>query len=54
MLLCEDCGHQSVAPRGWVAVRLERPEEQDGPIILVYCPDGAVQFEDDEVSPIET
>jgi hypothetical protein len=39
-------------PAGWVAVVLEKPE-RGGPVLLTYCPDCAVQFEDDDVRPLD-
>jgi hypothetical protein len=48
MFSCEDCWREEEDAKGWVDVRLETDR---GIEVLTYCPDCAVQFESDNVSP---
>jgi ribosomal protein S27E len=52
MLRCEDCGRESKTPTGWIAVVLPRME-RGRPVLLVYCPDCAVQLEGENVTPLD-
>jgi hypothetical protein len=53
MLRCDDCERESKTPTGWVAVVLDKPE-QGRPVLLIYCPDCADQFEGENVTPLDS
>jgi hypothetical protein len=51
---CEDCKREwDVGDAGWIGVRLEQDPKTGEPVVLLYCPDCAEQFErkGDEVAP---
>jgi hypothetical protein len=43
---CEECGQEPEVQAhvaGWVAFRVELPDDLDGPDVVAYCPDCAAR-----------
>ena len=38
MLTCQECSCVSEFGRGWFAYIVEDPEDDEGPVVCMYCP----------------